>query len=252
MTVSEKFPIPAYSVTNPDANTPCLITCEHASNFIPDVYNQLGLSADLLNEHIAWDRGAGKLSDFLAQKLGCTAVLCQYSRLLIDCNRPLNAPSSILEISEHHPIPGNQAISSEEKQLRAEHIFTPFHHTIESQINRLKSHFSQFPMIGIHSFSPTFHGQVRPWKFSVMWKHKTPFVQGVIEHFEQHELAPWVGFNKPYSAKEIAAHTTEYHADRNQLPNLIFEVRQDLLESDRDIQYWGEQIYQALEAVIAR
>ncbi|WP_251357840.1 N-formylglutamate amidohydrolase [Kangiella sp. TOML190] len=251
MPLSEKFPIPAYSVANPNANTPCLITCEHASNFIPAAYQQLGLSPDLLDEHIAWDRGAGKLTEYLAEKLNCTAVLCQYSRLLIDCNRPLNVPSSILEISEHHPIPGNQALSREEKELRAEHIFTPFHRTIETQINRLKSQFSQFPMIGVHSFSPNFHGQPRPWKFSVMWKHKTPFVKGIIDYFQRHEQAQWVGFNEPYSAKEIAAHTTEYHADRNQLPNLIFEVRQDLLESDKDIQYWGEQIYQALAAVEA-
>lgn len=244
------FPKPAYNIHNSQATSACLLTCEHASNYIPEHYNHLGLNPNLLNEHIAWDLGAESLTKYLADQLSCVAVLCQYSRLLIDCNRPLEANSSILTISEHHYIPGNDKISPFEKSLRIKHIFEPFHQSVAQQVSRLKKLHHEFPLIGIHSFTPTFKNQQRHWQFSVMWKDETPFVNKIIHHFKQHPLHHVIGFNEPYSAKEIPAYTTEQHADKNHLPNVIFEVRQDLLQSPSDIRYWGDLIKQAMDKKI--
>lgn len=250
MQAYNKFPVPAFSIKNENKTFPCLIVCEHASNYIPPFYNQLGLDDHLLTEHIAWDFGAKELSDYLAESFGCTAVFCQYSRLLIDCNRFPEENSSILEISEHHVVPGNQEICQQEKQHRLDNIFFPFHHSVTQQIERLMDYHSDFPLIGVHSFTPSYNNESRHWKFSVMWKYDTPFVRAIIKYFESHPLKDVIGFNEPYSAKELSAYTTEYHGDSNQLPNLIFEVRQDLLQDEAGIKYWGTIIEKALCEVI--
>ncbi len=236
----------AFNTKNPEGQAPYLFVCEHASNYIPKEFNNLGLASELLNEHIAWDPGTADLTQYLADSFNSCSVLCEYSRLLIDCNRPIGDKSSILEVSEHHAIPGNKQLSDEHKQARAEAIFKPFHSEISSQVSRLKSLHSSFPIIGIHSFTPSFLGQKRPYKFSILWKHETPFVDAVIKYLQSHPMANEIGFNQPYSAKEISAYTTEYHADKNHLPNLIFEVRQDLLESREDIIHWGKFIQTAI------
>ncbi|MEO0367540.1 MAG: N-formylglutamate amidohydrolase [Pseudomonadota bacterium] len=247
MPASELFPVQAYSELNPLADQPCLFVCEHASNYIPPAFSRLGLTAELLEEHISWDFGAREVLEYLCQERGNAAVLCNYSRLMIDCNRPLDVDSSIPEKSEIYPVPGNQNLSEAERNLRVEHIFNPFHAAVLRQVERLKVNHDKFPVVGIHSFTPVFESFERPWKFSVMWKDDSPFTRAVVEHFQQHELANFVGFNEPYSAKTIRAYTTEHYEDVHGLPTVIFEVRQDLLRDQEGVRHWGDIIKQALE-----
>ncbi len=46
------------------------------------------------------------LGRLLADALGATLIQQNYSRLVIDCNRPPDAATSIPDISEHTPISG--------------------------------------------------------------------------------------------------------------------------------------------------
>ncbi len=253
MNVTNRFPIPAFVHHNPHSEFPCLLVCEHASNYIPPEYGALGLSESEVAAHIGWDIGARELLDHLVQALECTGVQCNYSRLLIDCNRPLEVASSIPAASEIYAVPGNRDLCDLERQHRIEHIYKPFHAAVESQVQRLKAKHSVFPVIGIHSFTPVFHGAQRPWQFSLMWKEESPFVQALIEYFETHDIRDTVGFNEPYSGKTIRAQTTEYYADIHHLPTAIFEVRQDLLSSQEGVEYWSgiiqAAVYSAMQAV---
>ncbi|WP_353843561.1 N-formylglutamate amidohydrolase, partial [Mesorhizobium sp.] len=45
-------------VTNPGGSSPLVLTCDHASNFLPPEFGTLGLAAEELSRHIAWDPGA--------------------------------------------------------------------------------------------------------------------------------------------------------------------------------------------------
>ena len=51
-----------------------LLLCDHARNAIPDAYGTLGLPADQLERHIAYDIGAEAVTRILAQKLGAPAI----------------------------------------------------------------------------------------------------------------------------------------------------------------------------------
>ena len=54
------------------------------------------------------------MAELLSRALDAPAVLQSYSRLVIDCNRPLGAESSIAAHSEYTVIPGNGAVSAGE------------------------------------------------------------------------------------------------------------------------------------------
>ena len=74
--------------------------------------------------------GAIPASMALAERLDAPLVLQPYSRLVIDCNRPLDAEDSIPEVSDGIHVPGNAEVDAEHRRRRVEGIFTPFHDRI--------------------------------------------------------------------------------------------------------------------------
>ena len=118
---------PAYTLSREGSAHPLILVCEHASRFIPPGLNDLGLSHDAAREHIAWDIGALALAEGLSQALGATLLAANYSRLLIDLNRPHHAPDSIPLQSEIYPIPGNRDLDEVTREYRRECLFQPFH-----------------------------------------------------------------------------------------------------------------------------
>src|SRR6187399_1798908 len=117
----------AFEVIEDERRSPFLITCDHAGKRLPRALGTLGLPESELSRHIAWDLGAAQVARRLAHELGAFAILQTYSRLVIDCNRPLGVSSSIPVISEHTVIPGNHELSPEQKAERARAIFQPYH-----------------------------------------------------------------------------------------------------------------------------
>src|SRR5439155_1181438 len=88
-----------------------LLTCDHYGRLIPRSLGDLGLPAAALARHIAWDPGIAGVADALSKHLGAHLIAQRYSRLVIDCNRPPDAISSIPRISEATVIPGNERLA---------------------------------------------------------------------------------------------------------------------------------------------
>jgi predicted N-formylglutamate amidohydrolase len=118
------------SVHNADGQSPFLLVADHAGNLIPRALGRLGVAEAELRRHIAWDIGIAGLGRLLADALDATFIQQNYSRLVIDCNRSLDVASSIPDISEHTPIPGNAGVSEADKAARAAATFFPYHHQI--------------------------------------------------------------------------------------------------------------------------
>ncbi len=106
-----------------DGPSPFLIICDHAGRLIPRSLGDLGLPEAELERHIAWDIGAAGVARRLGTALGAHTVWQRYSRLVIDCNRPLDAPDSIARRSENVVIPGNQDVAPAAAEARARAIF---------------------------------------------------------------------------------------------------------------------------------
>ena len=113
-----------------------LVVCEHASNRIPDDLNNLGLSDEAVQSHVAWDPGALGVAQTLARRLNAVFVEGRISRLVYDCNRPPEAASAIPEVSEIYQIPGNRNLTAEDRSLRVTGVFTPFSQALSDEIAR--------------------------------------------------------------------------------------------------------------------
>ena len=123
---------PPYEVLNPDGASSVLLICDHASPAIPAAMNDLGLDADALGRHIAFDSGAAAVTRSLSRRLDAPAVLAGYSRLLIDMNRQPGDPESIPDRQRRHrPFPRNQELSEDGRGRGVSRtFFWPYHHAI--------------------------------------------------------------------------------------------------------------------------
>src|ERR1017187_8752719 len=118
-----KGDVPPIHEDNAAGRSPFLLTSDHYGRLIPRVLGDLGLAADELTRHIAWDVGIAGVADALSKQLDAHLIAQRYSRLVIDCNRPPGAPSSIPRVSEATVIPGNEDLAHEATEARRRQIF---------------------------------------------------------------------------------------------------------------------------------
>lgn len=240
---------PPYRIVNPDATTPLLLVCDHASNAIPRALRRLGLDDADLGRHIAYDIGAARLTLDLARRLHCTAVLAGYSRLVIDLNRPPGDPQSILAVSDSTPIPGNHALADAAAAERAEALHWPYHHAVAAAFARLGPLGPAPLLFSVHTFTPSLGGLDRFWDAGVLWNRDPRFAEPLIDLLRrQPGLA--IGDNEPYSGRQLA-YTLDLHAGTAGLPACAIEVRQDHCVNEADLVCWTTLLGDALSAILA-
>jgi predicted N-formylglutamate amidohydrolase len=113
------------TVHNENGLSPFLIVADHAGKFMPRALGRLGLPETECERHIAWDIGIATVSRFMADTLDATLVQQNYSRLVIDCNRTPGSKTSIPDISELIPVPGNADLSEGRKAERVRRFSGP-------------------------------------------------------------------------------------------------------------------------------
>lgn len=222
---------PPCTVLNCDARTPLILVCDHASRRLPASLGDMGLDPPARRCHLAVDIGAGTLTRILADRLTVTAVLCQYSRLVVDCNRQLLDPSAFLEFGDGIVIPGNRNLTPDQKEIRANAIYWPYHRAIAEEIKRLQSYGTPPAVLAIHSFTPVLNGVPRPWQMGVLWDADKQLADVFLKELEEADFL--VGDNEPYSGKAPQDFTIDHHAEANRLPHVGIEIRQDLI-ADQD------------------
>ena len=235
-------------ILNPANARTVLIIADHAGNAVPAAMKQLGLNADDLNRHIAWDPGAALVAKELANRLAATAVLSQYSRLIVDPNRPLGDGSSMPIISDATHIPANAELTDTERSLRAELFYWPYHQAISHQMARLRRTGPGPVLVSIHSFTPDFGDEERPWHIGVMAATDRRLGDAVIVGLaESGDIN--VGDNQPYSVVEYG-YTLKIHGGSQGLANVQIEIRQDLLADHSDILHWAGLLERVLNPLI--
>src|SRR5258707_10898882 len=105
--------IPPVHEDNAAGRSPFLLTADHYGRAIPRKLGDLGLPPGELTRHIAWDIGIAGVAESLSNQLDAQLIGQRYSRLVIDCNRPIAAAGSIPRLSEATMIPGNEALTHE-------------------------------------------------------------------------------------------------------------------------------------------
>src|SRR3979411_1462586 len=102
----ESQDVPPVLEDNAAGRSPFLLTCDHYGRLIPRLLGDLGLPESQLTRHTAWHIGIAGVADALSKHLDAHLIAQRYSRLVIDCNRPPDAPSSIPRLSEPTALPG--------------------------------------------------------------------------------------------------------------------------------------------------
>ena len=169
---------------------------------------------------------AGDSAGLLANALDATLIQQNYSRLVIDCNRPLEATTSIVDISENTPIPGNAGLSDCARQIRANEIFRPYHDRIEAELDRRRQAGRTAALISLHSFTPVFKGATRPWHAGVLYNRDARFAHRLQASLNQ-ENDLFVGDNAPYIVSDASDYTIPIHAERRGLRHVLVEIRHD-------------------------
>lgn len=236
------------TVLNPKATRSVLLIADHAGNSVPEAMNGLGLEESQMNRHIAWDPGAADVVEQLSQRWQATAVLANYSRLIVDPNRPLGDMSAMPESSDNTAVPANQALTDAERQRRAKLFYWPYHQAVAHQMARLRRCGVGPMLVSIHSFTPDFGSQDRPWHIGVMAAADRRLAEALLAKLRQRrELV--IGDNQPYSGVEYG-YTLKIHAGAQGLANVQIEIRQDLLTDDTGIRRWVDILDEALTPLI--
>lgn len=241
-------PAPFESV-NERGRAPVLLVCDHASARMPAALGDLGLGGADLVRHIAWDIGAADATRRLAAVLDAPAILCGYSRLVVDCNRGLADPTLMPVTSDGTAVVGNQGLGLEAVERRLAAIYRPYHAAIAARLDRWGP--ADDPIVvSIHSCTPVMDGVHRPWHIGVCWEDDRRIAGPVMEALDRRGDVV-VGDNLPYALDGREDHTVPFHAVRRGLRHLQIEFRQDLIDDAPRASHWADILAAALAPVLA-
>ncbi len=226
------------------AMAPCdvLFVCEHASCNFPEVFGDLGLTEEVKQSHVAWDPGALTLTRTLAKRFDGTLVAGGVSRLLYDCNRPPEAKDAVPSRSEIFDIPGNANLTEEARSARVDQIYRPFKDAVEQVIGLV----APKALVTVHSFTPIYHGVSRAVEIGVLHDRDSRLADRMLDAMHG---GPFVTLrNEPYGPDDGVTHSLKTYALPDKIPNVMLEVRNDLLADAGT----AAQVAEVLQAAIAK
>ena len=228
---------------------PWLIVCDHAGRAFPAALGSLGLPPEATVRHIAWDIGAADLACALADRLDAPALLANYSRLVVDCNRRLEDPTAFTLNGDGHRVPGNEGLTPLDRSRRTAACYTPYHDAIAGHLGALRGRGGAPLLLAVHSFTPVYRATARPWHVGVLWDTDDRIATPLLARLRR-EAGLVVGDNEPYSGRYPADYTVWQHAGRDGHPVICLEIRQDLLLTRQGVAEWADRLAAALLAVV--
>jgi len=241
---------PPFELCNPEGRVQGLLLCDHASAAIPAALHNLGLDEGQRRLHIAWDIGAADVTRRLSQRLGVAAILSGYSRLVVDCNRQLDDPTSIPQESDGVAVPANRGLSPGQRRSRAEACFWPYQRAIEGWIAGRRADGETPIIISMHSFTPVMDGFERPWHIGILANRDRRVAQPLIEALRR-DASLVVGDNEPYDGRHGRGYGMMVHGEELGLPFALIEMRQDLIHTHHGAEAWAKRLAPILAGIFA-
>jgi predicted N-formylglutamate amidohydrolase len=240
----------AYHILGAERPSRWLVTCDHASNHVPEAVagGDLGICAADMQRHIAWDVGAAGLAADLGLLLDAPVILSDFSRLVIDANRGEDDPTLVMKLYDGTIIPANRHADADEVERRLALYHRPYHAALAD----LAARRDDTVILAVHSFTPCLKGRApRLWHVGVLYSHldarlSLPLMEGL---WAQPDLC--VGDNEPY-AGHLPGDAIDRHALQPGRLNTLIELRNDLISDKAGQMAWAARLApilaQALEA----
>ena len=238
----------AYSIIGGMRPSRWLLTCDHATNRVPDWVGggDLGIAPEDMARHIAYDVGAAGLTRALAERLDAPAILSDFSRLVIDPNRGEDDPTLLMRIYDGTVIPANRHADAAERERRLDRLYRPYH----AAYAELAASRPDRAICAIHSFTRQLRGRPRrPWAVGVLYSHRDERLGPALIR-ECRELGWITGDNEPYSG-HLEGDSIDRHALAHGRPNMLVEVRNDLIATPGGQAEWAGRLAPVIARVLA-
>lgn len=225
-----------------------LVTCDHASNKVPDWVSggDLGIAAEDMARHIAWDVGAAGLARALAERLDSPAILSDFSRLVIDPNRGEFDPTLVMRLYDGTIIPANRRLTADDIEERLARLYRPYHAAYACLADRRPD----TVILAIHSFTPCLKGRPpRPWHVGVLHSPVDGRLSRALIARLQAEADICTGDNEPYSG-HLPGDAIDRHALAHGRHNTLIELRNDLIAAPEDQARWADRLAPLLEQAL--
>jgi predicted N-formylglutamate amidohydrolase len=233
---------PAPIVENASGKGGVVLICEHAGQLLPESLGSLGIDSEAMSAHIGWDIGAADLARVLSKQLDAPLILQRYSRLVYDCNRAFEASDAIVAEIDNIVIPRNRDLSDEDRRERFNLIYSPFEIAINQVITDCVGLGQKPAVISIHSFTPVFMNQQRSLDLGVIHDaqdaHLADSILALAEEMGEFNVAR----NQPYAPRDGVTHTIALHGIQRNLPNVMLEVRNDLIRGNKQQEQWAQHL----------
>nr|WP_111301719.1 N-formylglutamate amidohydrolase [Paracoccus saliphilus] len=231
-----------------DRSSRWLITCDHATNRVPDWVGggRLGIAEADMARHIAFDVGAAGLASRLARLLEAPAIFSDFSRLVIDPNRGEDDPTLLMRLYDGTVIPANKLADAGERARRLDRLHRPYHAALE----RLAARHTARCICAIHSFTRQLRGRPpRPWQVGILYSHADARLGPAMVAACRDE--GWItGENQPYDG-HLQGDSIDRHALAHGRPNMLIEVRNDLIATSEGQQLWADRLAGVITRVLA-
>jgi predicted N-formylglutamate amidohydrolase len=235
-------------IVNRSGASDFLLVCEHAGRMVPAALGDLGVAAAEMDRHIAWDIGAEGLSRRLSAHLDAALVLQRYSRLVIDCNRPLRASDCIPEASDGTAVPANIRLRDADRLCRYDEIHRPFHDAIGAMLDRRQEEGRLTILVAVHSFTPRLAGIDRPWLLGLLHNRDDTFARHLMPVIAAAHPEVIAEHNQPYSVDDLSDYTIPVHAEGRNLPHVLLEIRNDQVRDEAGQERWASLLAGALRS----
>ena len=243
--------LPVVETRNAQADGHVVLACEHASAAIPASLEGLGLAPEARLSHVAWDPGALEVAEHMAAALNAPLVASRVSRLVLDCNRPPEAPDAIPEVSEVHEVPGNRGITQTARAIRAAEIYEPFHARLGQVLDSVLVSARAPVLVTVHSFTPVYRGKPREVEIGFLHDADSRLVDALLAHAGQGPLAGRdVRRNAPYGPGDGVMHTLRRHGEARGLLHVMIEIRNDVIGTEATQADIGRRLATALQSAL--
>lgn len=225
----------AFEIDGADRPGEWLVTCDHATNRVPDWLGDLGISAADMGRHIAYDVGARGVALALGRALDSPVICSDFSRLVIDPNRGEDDPTLVMKLYDGTIIPANRHADQTEVELRLSRLYRPYHDAYAA-LAKGRS------LVAVHSFTPCLKGRSpRPWHVGVLYSHLDARLSRALIDVLRHEADICLGDNEPYSG-HLPGDAIDRHGLQHGRHNTLIELRNDLIATPDDQTRWAERL----------
>jgi len=187
----------------------------------------------------------------MAKTLGASGIMSEYSRLLIDINRPVDHPNLVIGNSRGKEIPGNQDISPEERQNRIKKFYEPYHAALQGELKKLQDKHGKIFYICMHTFNNILNGEERKVDIGLLYRYsKDEAFNHTIKKLLGERTDYRVEFNQPYSAANSAGHTMNTYGKGDKYRCVEFEINDKHLKDPESVKEMGELLSSVMQDAI--